>query len=572
MQTSETIHEADLQDLVARAEDHAAQRDFTAAYDAYQAVLPKLRTDHPARIRTLVGYAWTLQALGDHETALRWHQEALDSQWSLSSEAYPAICTIRQGIGATLIALGQLQAAREQYLHVLSVQRNLLNRWHPDLAATLSILGETADRLHNHEEARCYQEEALAILRVLHPPGAAPIAPALTNLGVSLFRLNVHPQAEACLHEALVIDPDLLLAAENLIHIHYQQGRKAEGRVLAAQKYRRQSFVVQTPPARPTGTLLVLWSLDGNIPKHHLLGRLPMTMIDWHIQYASDEHEQSLPPYDLAFTLIGDADQGAAALERAVSFRDRCNVKMLNDPGQVQRTRRDLIPGLLAGIDDLVIPPVMQTTGAMLRHSGRKKLLAESGVGLPLILRNAGLHGGESVQRIATEEILAQACESIGDDDAIYVTAFHDYAAHDGFYRKYRMIFIDRKPYPYHLAISLHWLVHYFSADMETHQWKRAEELRFLEDAPAELGQRAFAAIEAIGQRMDLDYCGIDFSVLPDGRVLLFEANATMLVHPEDETSVLAAKNPYIDRIFTAFDELVRQSLAPSEKRPNKRR
>ena len=557
MQTSETIDE----DLIARAEEYAAQHDFTAARAAYQTVLPELRSDHPARVRAMVGYAWTLQALGDHEAALRWHREALNTQLSISTEAHPAICTIRQGLGATLIALGQLEAAREQYLHVLATQRNLLDRWHPDLAATLSILGETASRLNQHEEARCYQEEALAILRVLHPPGAAPIAPALTNLGVSLFRLNVHPQAEACLREALAIDPDLLLAAENLIHIHYQQGRKAEGRVLAAQKYHRQSFVVQPSPARPIGTLLVLWSLDGNIPKHHLLGRLPMTMIDWHIQYASDEHEHQLPPYDLAFTLVGDADQGVAALERAVSFQDRCRVKLLNDPRKVQRTRRDLIPALLAGIDDLVIPRVLQTTGAMLRHPGRKQLLAEAGIDLPLILRNAGLHGGESVQRIATDETLAQACEPIGDNEAMYVTAFHDYAARDGFYRKYRMIFVDRKPYPYHLAISLHWLVHYFSADMEAHPWKLAEELRFLEDAPAALGQRAFAVIEAIGRRMDLDYCGIDFSVLPDGRVLLFEANATMLVHPEDETSVLACKNPHVDRIFTAFDRLVRQSL-----------
>ena len=52
---------------------------------------------------------------------------------------------------------------------------------------------------------------------------------------------------------------------------------------------------------------------------------------------------------------------------------------------------------------------------------------------------------------------------------------------------------------------------------------------------------------------MDLDYAGVDFSMLPDGRVLLFEANATMLVHPEDPDGVLAHKNPAIERIFEAF-------------------
>ena len=74
-----------------------------------------------------------------------------------------------------------------------------------------------------------------------------------------------------------------------------------------------------------------------------------------------------------------------------------------------------------------------------------------------------------------------------------------------------------------------------------------------LEDPEAALGQRAWAAITAIGERLDLDYCGLDFSVLPDGRVLVFEANATMLAHPEAPGGPLAHKNPAIEKIFAAF-------------------
>ena len=61
------------------------------------------------------------------------------------------------------------------------------------------------------------------------------------------------------------------------------------------------------------------------------------------------------------------------------------------------------------------------------------------------------------------------------------------------------------------------------------------------------------AAIARIGQALDLDYCGVDFGVLADGRVLVFEANATMLVHPEKPDGPLAHKNPAIARIFDAF-------------------
>jgi glutathione synthase/RimK-type ligase-like ATP-grasp enzyme len=91
---------------------------------------------------------------------------------------------------------------------------------------------------------------------------------------------------------------------------------------------------------------------------------------------------------------------------------------------------------------------------------------------------------------------------------------------------------------------------------MEAHPWKLAQELAYLADPRAAFGERAFAVLAAIARRMDLDYCGIDFSLLPDGRVLLFEANATMLVHPEAEDGVTARKNPYVARIFTAFENL----------------
>ena len=79
------------------------------------------------------------------------------------------------------------------------------------------------------------------------------------------------------------------------------------------------------------------------------------------------------------------------------------------------------------------------------------------------------------------------------------------------------------------------------------------EELAFLRDPAAAIGARAMTAVTAIGERLDLDYAGVDFSVMPDGRVLVFEANATMLTHLEPEDGPFAAKNPYVRRIIEAF-------------------
>jgi hypothetical protein len=99
-------------------------------------------------------------------------------------------------------------------------------------------------------------------------------------------------------------------------------------------------------------------------------------------------------------------------------------------------------------------------------------------------------------------------------------------------------------------------MVHYFSADMLASPWKVEEERRFLQDPRAALGAPALAALHAIGRRLDLDYAGIDFTVLPDGRVFVFEANATMLVHRERENGALAHKNAWVQRIVQAFEAL----------------
>ena len=86
--------------------------------------------------------------------------------------------------------------------------------------------------------------------------------------------------------------------------------------------------------------------------------------------------------------------------------------------------------------------------------------------------------------------------------------------------------------YPLHLAISRDWKVHYFTADMLDEDAHRAEEAAFLGNMAGALGPRAMAALQAVADRLGLDYGGVDFGLSPDGEVLLFEANATMVVNP----------------------------------------
>ena len=104
----------------------------------------------------------------------------------------------------------------------------------------------------------------------------------------------------------------------------------------------------------------------------------------------------------------------------------------------------------------------------------------------------------------------------------------------DGSARKYRVMMIGGKIYPLHLAISRNWKVHYFTSDMADKPDHRSEEARFLEDMPGVLGKTAIAALEQIRDALGLDYAGVDFGLAPDGKLLLFEANATMVIAVPD--------------------------------------
>ena len=56
-----------------------------------------------------------------------------------------------------------------------------------------------------------------------------------------------------------------------------------------------------------------------------------------------------------------------------------------------------------------------------------------------------------------------------------------------------------------------------------------------------------------IARAVGLDYFGIDATVLPDGRLAVFEADAAMLVHDEDARDVFAYKRPFVAHIREAL-------------------
>jgi tetratricopeptide (TPR) repeat protein len=391
-------------------------------------------------------------------------------------------------------------------------------------------------------------------------------AVALYNIGTAYFMNRHWPPAEKWYRLALLIDPDLVPANQNLASILRMDGRLAEADRHYDRAYTQQSLFIE-PAEVPLRNILILCSSrPGNVPFEFLLPQSCNTLIKWVIEYAEPEQPPSLPHYDLVFNAIGDADtagRSRAAVERFLARNDK---PLLNPPQTIDRTSRDRINALLAGIDHIVVPRVMRWDRRQIAAADAPALIDAAGLTYPVIVRPTGAHGGDGVILVPSPEalIVVWAATIVADatSDELYVSSYHEYRSPDSFYRKYRVIFVDRKPYPYHLAISGQWLAHYVTADMLSLRWKPAEEYLFLYDPVCVLGKAAWEALEAVAQRLDLDFGGVDFSVLPDGKLLIFETNATMLVHPETYNEELKFKNPYVQRILDAFDQLLDRSIA----------
>ena len=69
-------------------------------------------------------------------------------------------------------------------------------------------------------------------------------------------------------------------------------------------------------------------------------------------------------------------------------------------------------------------------------------------------------------------------------------------------------------------------------------------------------GERAAAAAEAAARRLNLDYGGMDCALTGDGALLLFEANACVLLHLDEPKTRFDYKHRHVPPIRDAFTRL----------------
>jgi tetratricopeptide (TPR) repeat protein len=485
-----------------------------------------------------------------------------------ASEAYA-------NLGRALSALGQFEEAAACCRQAIAVN--------PGSAVAHNNLGNVLGELGRPAEAEACYRQALAI--------NANDLVALINLGSTLTELGRWAEAKACYRLAVQNYPDSGVAHNALGRLLSRLGEDdgeaehALQRAVALNAFdnntyvelgnilmRRQQSGAALSMFRRAQELqpLITWRANQQTAEFSALfldtpmgGSTPVSYLAGRACYERHFHcvipdapvniDQLRCKADVVFNMICNADDGKDMLVLALDLVERLGRPVINHPRLIMNTDRESIAQRFADISDCVVPGTVRVSGAAVTEAASRQEF--EGFHLPLLVRVAGTHGGDDFDKFEKwpeiAEFVAKRPEAI-----YYVIEYIDYRSTDDLYRKYRIIFIDGEIMPYHLAIHNDWKVHHFRTDMADHAWMRQEEERFLEDPGSVFNAAHMNALRAMAKATGLDYGGIDCGIGRDGRIVVFEANAAMLVHDE-KTETFAYKNQYIARIKQAFDALL---------------
>jgi glutathione synthase/RimK-type ligase-like ATP-grasp enzyme len=258
---------------------------------------------------------------------------------------------------------------------------------------------------------------------------------------------------------------------------------------------------------------------------------------------------------DVIVNLVSDVDRSRAILGTVAALVQRIGKPVINPPRSIFGTDRASVAARLAGTPGCIVPHTRTFSKAQLRQAAGTREAAP--LTFPLLVRPAGTHGGDDFDKLDDRAQLDAFLNCPGDS-LYYATPFIDYRSADGYFRKYRFIYVGDEILPYHLAIDDKWKVHHASTSMADFPWMQHEEQAFLDDPWRVFGESQHAALRAIRHAIGLDYFGIDCALTGAGELVVFEVNATMRVHGKNEC--FAYKDHAVARIKLAFHSLLERA------------
>jgi len=332
-----------------------------------------------------------------------------------------------------------------------------------------------------------------------------------------------------------------------------------------------QLFRLKDSPAQPRLRVLALAAatdIGGNTPIEFLLTGSTIELMTLYVT-PDAEVPASLPDHDVAIVIASGSEDGREALRVIGRAAARWPRPLLNLPHRVGQLDRDELHRLLGGIEGLDIPATIGVSRAqLLAMSCAVRAPAEfaSELAFPMIVRPRGSHAGAGLAKVEGVVALARYLRERQEQE-FFASRFVDYSSEDRLFRKYRLVFVDGRPYACHLAIADRWDIWYLNAGMSLSADKRLEEEEFMRGFDGEFARRHETALAAIAARIGLDYFTVDCAETKSGSLLVFEADNTAIVHDLEPVELFPYKQPQMRRVFDAFAAMLERRATQSQER-----
>ncbi len=346
-----------------------------------------------------------------------------------------------------------------------------------------------------------------------------------------------------------------------------EMGLAIQAEVLAFHQLFRPPCLSKKPSLRVLA-LAAVTDMGSNTPIEFLLEESGIELLMLYVM-PDVELPAPLPEHDIAIVIASDSEDCRHALRKIDEAAARWSRPLLNPPRLVCNLDRDKLHHLLHGIEGLDIPATIAVSRAQLSDVAQSNLaLADIAAELqfPIIARPRGSHAGVGLAKLDDGAALERYLTG-RDEQEFFVSRFVDYANEDGLFRKYRVVFVDGKPYACHMAIADRWDIWYLNAGMSNSVGKRLEEETFMHTFDFGFARRHATALAGIADRVKLDYFTIDCAENKRGELLIFEADNTAVVHNMDSPEVFPYKPPQMRVIFEAFAAMLHRRARGAQER-----
>jgi hypothetical protein len=330
-------------------------------------------------------------------------------------------------------------------------------------------------------------------------------------------------------------------------------GLAIQNDVLASHQLFRSPCLVEKPRLRVLA-LAAATDMGSNMPIEFLLEESGIELMTLYV-VPEAELPAPLPDHDVAIVIASDSEDCREALRR-IDLAAACWPRpLLNPPRLVGNLDRDRLHRLLNGIEGVDIPATTAATREQLSGLSRASLAPASlaaDLVFPVIVRPRGSHAGVGLAKLDDRAALVRYLAERQEQE-FFISRFVDYSDSDGLFRKYRVVFVDGRPYACHMAIADRWDIWYLNAAMSGSAEKRLEEETFMRTFDIGFARRHAPALAGIAERIGLEYFIIDCAENEDGELLVFEADNTAVVHNMDSPEIFPYKPPQMRKIFGAF-------------------